>query len=151
MSHEENHVSKTSGSRVRSFLPHVPQAAGSASPGFGTVTCPSAQYQAGISWPHQSWRDTHQSRMFVIHSSYVFFQSSGVKRVSPRSVAATAFSASGRDLHEPLDRDERLDDRVAALAARRAGGRGSSRRGAGPGASRSRSTFLRASTRSSPA
>ena len=33
--------------------------------------------------------------MFRIHSSYVFFQSSGTKRVSPASVAATAFSASG--------------------------------------------------------
>ena len=72
-----------------------PQADGSASPGFGTVTCPSGQYHAGISCPHQSWRETHQSRMFFIHSSYVFFQSSGTKRVSPASVAATAFSASG--------------------------------------------------------
>ncbi len=95
MSHEENQVSKTSGSCVSEPAPHVPQASGSGSPGFGTVTCPEEQYHAGISWPHQSWRETHQSRMFFIHSSYVFFQSSGTKRVSPRSVARTAFSASG--------------------------------------------------------
>ena len=39
MSHDENQVSKTSGSRVRPALPHVPHEDGSASsPGFGTVT-----------------------------------------------------------------------------------------------------------------
>src|ERR1039458_6411922 len=93
MSQDENHVSRTSGSRRRAPAPHVVHAVGSFSPGLGTVTCPSGQYQAGISCPHQSWRDTHQSRMFRIHSSYVFFHSSGTKRVSPASVAATAFSA----------------------------------------------------------
>src|SRR3974377_1190395 len=95
MSHDENHVSRTAGSRVSSFFPHVPQDAGSGARGFGTVTWPSAQYQAGISCPHQSWRETHQSRMLRIHSSYVFFQGSGRKPVAPRAVAATAFSASG--------------------------------------------------------
>src|SRR5450755_690639 len=95
MSHDENQVSKTSGSRTSFPAPHVAHASGSPAPGFGTVTWPSGQYQAGISWPHQSWRETHQSRMFRIHSSYVFFQRSGTKRVSPASVAATAFSARG--------------------------------------------------------
>ena len=69
MSHEENHVSKTSGSRVSAVFPHVPQETGSPAPGSGTFTWPSAQYHAGISCPHQSWRETHQSRMFFIHSS----------------------------------------------------------------------------------
>ena len=26
------------------------------------------QCQAGMRWPHQSWREMHQSWMFVIHS-----------------------------------------------------------------------------------
>src|SRR5450756_1857161 len=95
MSHDENQVSKTSGSRRNARTPHVPHTDGSGSPDLGTVTWPSGQYQAGISWPHQSCRETHQSRMFRIHSSYVFFQSSGTKRVSPASVAAMAFSARG--------------------------------------------------------
>src|ERR1019366_2173811 len=98
MSHEENQVSRTSGSRRSVLELQVPHTAGSGSPGFGTVTCPSGQYHAGISCPHQSWREMHQSRRFRIHSSYVFFQSSGTKRVSPASVAATALSARGATL-----------------------------------------------------
>ncbi len=69
MSHDENHVSNTSGSRTRAAEPHVAHAVGSSAPGFGTFTWPSGQYQAGISCPHQSWREMHQSRMFRIHSS----------------------------------------------------------------------------------
>ena len=29
-----------------------------------TTSSPSSQYQTGIWWPHQSWRETHQGRMF---------------------------------------------------------------------------------------
>ena len=46
-------------------------------------------------WPHQSWREMHQSWMFRIQSKYVFVQVSGTKRTSPFSTAAIAGSASG--------------------------------------------------------
>src|SRR5207247_1383519 len=95
ISHDENQVSKTSGSRTSSCDAHSAQATGSGPPGFGTVTCAFPQYHAGISCPHQSWREMHQSRMFLIHSSNVFFHVSGVKRTSRRSAALEAFSASG--------------------------------------------------------
>ena len=33
-----------------------------------TKTAPSGPYQAGIRWPHQSWREMHQGWMLRIHS-----------------------------------------------------------------------------------
>ncbi len=49
MSHDENQVSRTSGSRTSAAEPQVRAGGGSPSPGFGTVTWPSGQYHAGIS------------------------------------------------------------------------------------------------------
>ena len=60
-----------------------------------TVTCPSGQYQAGIRWPHQSWRETFQSRMLVSQCSQVFSKRSGRIRVRPDRVASSARAASG--------------------------------------------------------
>ena len=60
---DENQVSSTSSSCTRSLLPHAGQIAGSVS---ATMTSPQMQYQAGIRWPHQSWRLMHQSRRFSI-------------------------------------------------------------------------------------
>ena len=42
-----------------------------------TVTCPSVAVNAGMRWPHQSWREMHQSWMLRIHSKYVFVHDSG--------------------------------------------------------------------------
>ena len=33
-----------------------------------TKTVPSGPYQAGMWWPHQSWREMHQGWMLRIHS-----------------------------------------------------------------------------------
>ena len=62
---ELNHVSSTSVSRVSSVEPHSAHAAGSVS---STVMCPSGQYQAGIWWPHQIWREMYQSGAFSSES-----------------------------------------------------------------------------------
>jgi hypothetical protein len=60
---DEYQVSSTSSSR-RSFLPG---ALACASASFSaTYTLPSSSYQAGIWWPHQSWREMVQSWMFSI-------------------------------------------------------------------------------------
>ena len=58
-------MSSTSSSCRSSAEPHSAHAAGSVS---ATVTWPSGQYQTGIRWPHQIWREMHQSRMFSIQS-----------------------------------------------------------------------------------
>jgi hypothetical protein len=62
---EENQVSSTSSSWRRLAPPQVVQAAGVWR---ATVTWPSGQYQAGIWWPHQSWRLMHQSWMLRIQA-----------------------------------------------------------------------------------
>src|SRR3990172_5692105 len=83
----ENQVSRTSGSWISSPPSHREQADGgsaetmgcaerdirserSSSPSTSVIASRSQrrQYQAGIRWPHQSWRETHQSRIFRIHS-----------------------------------------------------------------------------------
>ena len=61
---DEYQVSSTSSSRL-SVLPGA-WACASASLR-ATYTCPSSSYQAGIWWPHQSWREMHQSWMLFIH------------------------------------------------------------------------------------
>ena len=60
---EENQVSRTSVSWVIVSEPQWEQATGSpVVPGLGSVILPHvAQCQAGIRWPHQSWRLMHQS------------------------------------------------------------------------------------------
>ena len=92
---EENHVSSTSGSCTMRRPPHSGQASGASTPTSGrappsteTRKAPaarassrpypltgsrpspeqSAQYQAGILWPHQICRDKAQSRMVSSHS-----------------------------------------------------------------------------------
>ena len=63
---ELNQVSRTSVSRVRCAAPHLPQEVGSS---MATMISPqSSQVQAGIWWPHQIWREMHQSRMLCIQS-----------------------------------------------------------------------------------
>ena len=89
-------MSKMSGSCWSSLAgrPHPSHACGP-SGSDDTVTCPSGQYQAGIRCPHQSCRDTFQSRMLVIQCSHVFSKRAGRIRVLPSRVAASAFAASG--------------------------------------------------------
>ena len=53
------------------------------------------QYQAGIRWPHQSWREMHQVRMFSIQWEYVFAHPGGVMAMRPSRTALMAGSASG--------------------------------------------------------
>ena len=61
---ELNQVSSTSGSRWMFLLW---QASHSQASVRETVTWPqSSQYHAGIWWPHQSWREMHQSWTFSI-------------------------------------------------------------------------------------
>ncbi len=62
-----NQVSKMSVSWVSSAAgrPQVAQASGPSSAS-ETVMWPSGQYQAGMRWPHHSWRPTAQSWMFSI-------------------------------------------------------------------------------------
>ncbi len=55
---------------------------------------PSGPYQAGIWWPHQSWREMHQGWMLRIHSKKVFSQWRGTNTVAPRSTACIAGLAS---------------------------------------------------------
>ena len=63
---ELNQVSRTSSSWTRCMPPHFGQAGGAC---MATATSPHpSQVQAGIWWPHQIWREMHQSRMFSIQS-----------------------------------------------------------------------------------
>ncbi len=89
-------VSKMSGSWVRSPAgrPHAAQASGPAGSAV-TVTWPSGQYQAGIRWPHHSWRLTFQSWMLVIQCSQTFSKRVGTIVVRPLRVASRAAAASG--------------------------------------------------------
>src|SRR2546425_9378105 len=54
---EENHVSRTSGSRRRDFCFAICRASFSLR---ATKILPCSSYHAGIWWPHQSWREMHQ-------------------------------------------------------------------------------------------
>jgi len=60
-----------------------------------TVVCPSGQYQAGIRWPHHSWRLTFQSRISVIQCSQTLTKRSGRIWVLPDLVASRAAAARG--------------------------------------------------------
>ena len=61
---ELNHVSSTSGSR---WICLLWQASHSQASVRETVRWPlTAHYHAGIWWPHQSWREMHQSWTFSI-------------------------------------------------------------------------------------
>src|ERR1017187_3749658 len=80
---EENQVSSTSVSWVILAEPQWAQAVGSWRA--TVILWQSEQCQAGMRWPHQSWRLMHQSWMLRIHSKYVFPYCSGVKRMYPFS------------------------------------------------------------------
>ena len=72
---ELNQVSSTSGSWVRSLPPQGRQAWGVSTV---TVSSPHApQVHTGIRWPHQIWREMHQSRMFSSHSMEYWRNRSG--------------------------------------------------------------------------
>src|SRR3989304_8430780 len=61
-----------------------------------TVISPqSSQNHAGMRWPHQIWREMHQSLMFRIQSKYVFSHPLGKNCIRPSSTALIAGSASG--------------------------------------------------------
>ena len=79
-------------------------------------SAPSSSYQAGIWWPHQSWREMHQGRMFSSQCSQVFPHDSGTSSSSPSRQRAEAPARHPRDVAEPLRRDQRLDRLAAALA-----------------------------------
>jgi hypothetical protein len=59
---EENHVSRTSGSRLKTA--EILCFFRTSSSLLPTKTLPLSSYQAGIWWPHQSWREMVQSWMF---------------------------------------------------------------------------------------
>src|SRR5207302_10727621 len=81
---EENHVSRTSGSRRRDFCLAICRAAFSLR---ATKILPCSSYHAGIWWPHQSWREMHQSWMFSSHWLYVVAEYSVTNLTSPLATA----------------------------------------------------------------
>src|SRR5690348_3618564 len=94
-SHDENHVSSTSGSCVSALPLHLAHAAGGST---ATVSAPHAaspQYQTGMRCPHHSWREMHQSLMLVIQCMYVLVHDSGMNLVLPSFTASIAGLASG--------------------------------------------------------
>ena len=66
---EENQVSSTS-----VVLAPARAGGGSLVAGRRTTVSPSGPYQTGMRWPHQSWREMHQSRMLSIQSKYAALQ-----------------------------------------------------------------------------
>src|ERR1035438_10599442 len=62
----ENQVSRTSVSWLR--LRDAQRGQRSGVSRATTISKHWAQCQAGMRWPHQSWREMHQSRMLYIHS-----------------------------------------------------------------------------------
>ena len=81
-------MSRVSGSCSRSVPPHCSQAVGVSS---ATVMWPQAsQVQAGMRWPHHSWREMHQSWMLVSQCSQTPAQRSGVKWMRPERTASRA-------------------------------------------------------------
>jgi len=63
---ELNQVSSTSVSCVSCPDPQRGQVVGASRATMASLHSP--QYHAGTRWPHQSWREMHQSRMLYIHS-----------------------------------------------------------------------------------
>src|SRR5271163_3129533 len=61
---DENQVSSTSSSCLRALAGLFIFFAASSTLR-ATTTLPSASYHAGIRWPHQSWREMHQSRTLL--------------------------------------------------------------------------------------
>ena len=172
-SEDENQVSSTSGSCMNVRPPQRGQLSGWARATIGcardrstpprrtvgdssgrSVSSPwrglhERQYQAGIWWPHQSWRLTHQSWMLRIQLKKVDVHVSGTNRVRPCSTAPTAFLASGSTFTNHWG-DSRGSTTVAQrwqVPTESACGTSFSSR---PRSARSSSTRIRASRRSSP-
>src|SRR5713101_8045609 len=57
---DENHVSSTSSSCL-SDATDFPDVCAASKAERATVMLPASSYHAGIRWPHQSWREMHQS------------------------------------------------------------------------------------------
>ena len=91
-----NQVSSTSGSRCRvTSSPSLARAWASASASVrATKISPFGAYQAGIWWPHHSWREMHQGWMSRIQLKKVFSHCFGTNCVLPVSTASIAGLAS---------------------------------------------------------
>ncbi len=83
-----------------------------------TKTVPSGPYQAGIWWPHQSWREMHQGWMFSSQSKKVFSQFFGTKRVRPSRTARERGLGQRLGIDVPLVGEPGLDHHVGAVAVR---------------------------------
>src|ERR1017187_5907201 len=70
---DENQVSNTSGS-CRSAAGGLADFRDASSTLRATTMLPSSSYHAGIRWPHQSWREMHQSCTFSSQWLYVDVQ-----------------------------------------------------------------------------
>ncbi len=114
-----------------------------------TKMLPSASYHAGMRCPHHSWRLMHQSWMLFIHWKYVLLQLSGTKRMRPSSTARIAGSASGamRTYHWSVSQGSSTSPE---RSPRGTGSVCASTFSSSPAASKSATTRLRASKRSSP-
>ena len=151
MSHDENQVSRTSGSRSSVPLPHVAQAAGSALARLrdGHVAVRAVPGRDLVAPPELA-RDAPVAD--VPHPLVVRLLPELGREASPRPrrSAATAFSASGSIFTNHCS--ETSGSRTVSQRWQRPTAETwSSRRGGGPRASRSARTFLRASKRSRPA
>ena len=112
---DENHVSSTSVERVSSVEPHSAHASGS-SP--RTVTWPSGHSQSGSWWPHQIWREMFQSGASSSDEIAKRCCDSGWKRTRPERSAVERRLLQLLHRAPPLQRDPRLDPRLAAVAER---------------------------------
>ena len=80
------------------------------------IAAQSSQYQTGMRWPHQIWRLMLQSRMFSIQWKYVRSKRCGTNLMRPSRTASMAGLGERLRAHEPLLREQRLDDGAGALA-----------------------------------
>src|SRR5262249_5496854 len=77
---DENHVSSTSSSCL-SALTGLPDLFAASSGLRATKMLPSVSYHAGMRWPHQSWRDMHQSWTLASQLLYQAVQCSGTNLI----------------------------------------------------------------------
>src|SRR5438105_622953 len=83
---DENQVSSTSSSRS-SALALLPAFFAASSTLRATKTLPASSYHAGMRWPHQSWREMHQSCTLASQLLYQVVQCSGTNRTRAGSPA----------------------------------------------------------------
>src|SRR5437867_12536232 len=81
---DENQVSSTSSS-CRSARAGWPAFFAASSALCATKTLPASSYHAGMRWPHQSWREMHQSCTFSSQLLYQDAQCSGTNRMRTAS------------------------------------------------------------------